>query len=122
MGGVGPSREYLLDLCSQTSMECIDTEEGSHVGCCCGYNPIITLGTEGVAAGVPTIEGRRAEIFTRAPAPPAPTGAAPATPVISTAIDICAKAYMDAKSTVDAYHEDIARQNQQQLYIDAEQN
>jgi len=48
--GVGPSDEYLLDMCSQTSTQCVGAEEGVHVGCCCGYNPVVTLGTSGVLA------------------------------------------------------------------------
>jgi len=55
--GVGPSDEYLLDMCSQTSTQCVGAEEGVHVGCCCGYNPVVTLGTSGVARGTPTIAG-----------------------------------------------------------------
>jgi len=58
--GVGSRDEYLLDMCSQTSRECIDGAEGLHVGCCCGYNPVVTLGTSGVAANTATISGLEA--------------------------------------------------------------
>lgn len=117
--GVGPSSEYMLDMCSQTSMECIESEQGRHVGCCCGYNPIIKLGTEGVARDVPTILGRGAEIFSQTPA--TASGGAPSPPAISAVIDICAKAYVDAKPTIDEYYADISNQNQEQLYLVAEQ-
>merc|ERR1711935_1162649 len=77
----------------------------------------IALGTEGVAAGTATIAGRGADIFSQSPAPPPPppppTGgeASPpvsqAAPVLSSIIDICAKAYTDAKPTIDQYYADI---------------
>jgi len=130
--GVGPSQEYLLDLCSQTSMECIENAEGVHAGCCCGYNPIITLGTDGVAAGTATILGTGADIFSQSPAPPPPppppTGgeASPpvsqAAPVLSSIIDICAKAYTDAKPRIDEYYADIDSEGQANLYLQAEED
>lgn len=42
--GVGSDQEYLLDLCSQTSTQCIESPTGRHAGCCCGYLPLLTLG------------------------------------------------------------------------------
>jgi len=140
--GVGPSNEYLLDLCSQTSQECIDAEEGTHAGCCCGYNPIITLGTPGVAAGTPTITGMDADIFaSSAPPPPPPTPPPPppadgsavalptrAAPVLSPIVDICAKAHSDSKAQIEVYRLDISLsteeggQNQPELYLEAEQS
>jgi len=120
--GVGPSQEYMLDMCSQTSMECIDSEEGIHVGCCCGYNPIITLGTANVAAGTATIRGKDADIFARRAPTPAPTvaptqaegdaGVVREAPVLSPIIDICAKAYTLAKPTIDRYYAEIEEQAQ----------
>lgn len=61
MTGRGPEQEYLLDLCSQDSTACIDHAEASHVGCCCGYMPLLGLGTE---MGTNTIPGLGAEKFT----------------------------------------------------------
>merc|ERR1719355_282370 len=37
--GTSPRQEYLLDICSVTSSECINEPEGKHVGCCCGIIP-----------------------------------------------------------------------------------
>mmetsp|Transcript_82632 Transcript_82632/g.191994 ORF Transcript_82632/g.191994 Transcript_82632/m.191994 type:complete len:804 (+) Transcript_82632:47-2458(+) len=48
--GVGPSKEYLLDICSQTSKECMDVQLGRHAGCCCGYLPLLELGLESITA------------------------------------------------------------------------
>eukprot|EP00932_Pfiesteria_piscicida_P006474 SRR837773.16416.p1 GENE.SRR837773.16416~~SRR837773.16416.p1 ORF type:complete len:212 (-),score=0.66 SRR837773.16416:177-812(-) len=42
--GQGPDDEYLLDICSQNSDACVDTKDGVHVGCCCGFNPLMYLG------------------------------------------------------------------------------
>jgi len=42
--GKGPYGEYLLDQCSQTSAECVDSEWGRHAGCCCGYTPFMAVG------------------------------------------------------------------------------
>jgi len=47
--GKGASKEYLLDMCSQTSLECIQEEESRHVGCCCGYMPLLAVGHYGVS-------------------------------------------------------------------------
>mmetsp|Transcript_838 Transcript_838/g.3415 ORF Transcript_838/g.3415 Transcript_838/m.3415 type:complete len:780 (-) Transcript_838:205-2544(-) len=46
---VGPSSEYLLDICSQTSKKCLDAPTGSHVGCCCGYTPLVALGRRAIS-------------------------------------------------------------------------
>lgn len=58
--GKGSSGEYLLDQCSQTSDECIDSEWGRHVGCCCGYMPFMAVGQERVSFSS-TIPGLGAE-------------------------------------------------------------
>jgi hypothetical protein len=58
MTGVGRENEYLLDMCAQDSKECLEAAEASHVGCCCGYNPVVALGT---SADSITIEGILAE-------------------------------------------------------------
>lgn len=65
--------EYLLDICTQTSNACVDVDMGRHVGlwlcvklstapqvswnilnlmwgCCCGYSPLIALGSATVRA------------------------------------------------------------------------
>jgi hypothetical protein len=42
--GTGPENEYLLDICSQTSKQCVDVPGGRHSGCCCAYSPLLALG------------------------------------------------------------------------------
>jgi len=55
--GVGPNREYLLDMCATSSgSACIDGEYGRHLGCCCGYNPISAFGLSTARTSV-TIPG-----------------------------------------------------------------
>merc|ERR1712187_171476 len=44
--GIGSDQEYLLDLCSQTSTTCIEKENARHAGCCCGYMPLLALGSQ----------------------------------------------------------------------------
>ena len=48
-------REYLLDLCSQTSTACVEDSLGRHAGCCCGYSPLIALGANTIPTA--TIDG-----------------------------------------------------------------
>ncbi|CAE8720132.1 unnamed protein product [Polarella glacialis] len=42
--GKGAAEEYLLDMCSQTSLECVEEDVSRHVGCCCGYYPLLSVG------------------------------------------------------------------------------
>eukprot|EP00442_Polarella_glacialis_P001197 CAMPEP_0115074526 /NCGR_PEP_ID=MMETSP0227-20121206/15384_1 /TAXON_ID=89957 /ORGANISM="Polarella glacialis, Strain CCMP 1383" /LENGTH=950 /DNA_ID=CAMNT_0002461493 /DNA_START=120 /DNA_END=2972 /DNA_ORIENTATION=- len=42
--GKGASHEYMLDVCSQTSLQCIEEDISRHVGCCCGYLPLLAVG------------------------------------------------------------------------------
>merc|ERR1719478_1299438 len=47
-----------LDICAQGSTECIEDEEGEHVGCCCASNPIIIPpGTSYRIDGITAVEG-----------------------------------------------------------------
>mmetsp|Transcript_49891 Transcript_49891/g.138593 ORF Transcript_49891/g.138593 Transcript_49891/m.138593 type:complete len:847 (-) Transcript_49891:236-2776(-) len=59
--GVGSSNEYLLDLCSVTSTQCMDSASGRHAGCCCGYVPMLDLGKDSVP--VDTIPGLSASML-----------------------------------------------------------
>jgi len=34
------NNEYLLDICAQDGNNCIEHNDGRHVGCCCGQNPL----------------------------------------------------------------------------------
>jgi len=42
--GKGASEEYMLDICSQTSLQCVEEDISRHVGCCCGYFPLLSVG------------------------------------------------------------------------------
>eukprot|EP00933_Yihiella_yeosuensis_P032663 TRINITY_DN26282_c0_g1_i1.p1 TRINITY_DN26282_c0_g1~~TRINITY_DN26282_c0_g1_i1.p1 ORF type:complete len:575 (-),score=132.27 TRINITY_DN26282_c0_g1_i1:89-1813(-) len=42
--GKGAQQEYLLDICSQTSKECLGSKHARHAGCCCGYSPHMAVG------------------------------------------------------------------------------
>jgi len=48
--GQGPQNEYLLDICSQKGLDCIEAEASSHVSCCQGI-PSKELQTLTAAAG-----------------------------------------------------------------------
>jgi hypothetical protein len=88
--GTGPDSEYLLDLCSVTGTDCIDTEHGQHAACCCGYNPVTTLGSANVAPGRPTISGNSAV-----------TGGTTGRRLqASNAVDICAEAEQISRAEV----------------------
>ncbi|CAE8632105.1 unnamed protein product, partial [Polarella glacialis] len=46
--GKGASHEYMLDVCSQTSLQCVE-DISRHVGCCCGYLPLLAVGKTSVS-------------------------------------------------------------------------
>jgi len=58
--GVGSRGEYLLDLCAQQGQYCIEKTFSQHAGCCCGYNPISSLGMGSTIITKATIKGTRA--------------------------------------------------------------
>merc|ERR1719487_611908 len=54
----GAEDEVLLDICPQGSTECIESEYGEHVGCCCAINPItIPTGSSYRIDGITAVEG-----------------------------------------------------------------
>ncbi|CAK9114439.1 Hypothetical protein SCF082_LOCUS53019 [Durusdinium trenchii] len=93
--GVGASNEYLLDLCSQTSTACLDDDLGRHAGCCCGYSPLIALGSNTVP--VATIDGLSNSRFTTDSSGRTRT----AQRRLSTTYDVCGEAGRLAKPKVD---------------------
>jgi len=51
--GTGSQGEYLLDFGATTGQYCIDKgDDASHVGCCCGYNPVSLLGIHSLEAPI----------------------------------------------------------------------
>lgn len=142
--GVSGNKKYLLDFCSQGSTNCIEHEEGEHVGCCCGYNPIVTLGTAGVAANTPSISGisgigewtvttttlpGAAPAPAAAPSPPADTAqvqggsssgggstSSVTTPEV-TSINICARAQEISKAAVEVHREAVEALGQSPLWL-----
>jgi hypothetical protein len=117
--GVGPSNEYLLDMCSQTSRECLDAEEASHVGCCCGYNPVVTLGTSGISAQQ-TINGLGAATFANA-GEATRVGTRRLQQGASSAIDICAQAFATSGPEVQAHYAEIRSLGQEHLIAAAQE-
>jgi len=54
--GKGVQKEYLLDLCSQNSVACIEEKRSSHAGCCCAYTPHMAVGKQNIeSATIPGI-------------------------------------------------------------------
>lgn len=113
--GSGPSQEYLLDLCSQTSTQCIDGPEGLHVGCCCGYNPVVTLGMAGIAPENPSIDGLQRPAF---------EGSRSRTgrrlQVGATSVNICAEAAQASSDSVRTHRQEVKRLGQEHLTRDAD--
>jgi len=103
MTGVGKENEYLLDLCSVNSRACLDEEgDGKHAGCCCGYNPITSLGSEPSATGLVTIAGVSAK-----PNLWRTTGRRLTTASLNGSIDICGEAQKMSKDAVENYNAQI---------------
>ena len=44
--GVGPQQEYLLDICAQKSVACLEHPRAGHVTCCCAYHPFMAFGEQ----------------------------------------------------------------------------
>jgi len=98
--GVGSRGEYLLDMCSQQGKFCIDRDVSQHAGCCCGYNPIATLGMGASVSTTATIQGNKAN--------PAwePTSADRLLQEKIT-YNICGEASKETKANVEEYEEKI---------------
>jgi len=67
--GTGSRGEYLLDVCSVSSADCIEEAYAEHVGCCCAYNPAAHLGRSSVTETIPgvSVELRRDGNFAVSP-------------------------------------------------------
>ncbi|CAE7412905.1 unnamed protein product [Symbiodinium pilosum] len=55
--GVGPSGEYLLDICAQENAACLENPQSGHVTCCCAYHPFSSFGNVPPAALINGIAG-----------------------------------------------------------------
>lgn len=45
--GKGQNNEYLLDICAQSGLSCIEEAgDARHVSCCCAYHPFTTFGLD----------------------------------------------------------------------------
>jgi hypothetical protein len=54
----GAEGEVLLDICPQGSTDCVEHEDGEHVGCCCALNPVtIPAGVSYRIDGITAVEG-----------------------------------------------------------------
>eukprot|EP00435_Cladocopium_sp_Y103_P036524 s840_g9.t1 len=108
--GLGASNEYLLDICTQTSNACIDVDMGRHVGCCCGYSPLIALGSATVPTA--TIDGILATRFSSDA-----TGATrtAARRLATAPYSVCGEAYNMAKPKVEEAHAQVKLLGQEDL-------
>lgn len=106
MTGVGPRQEYLLDMCSQNSKQCIGAVEGSHVGCCCGYNPITALGTD-VKSN--TISGLSADVFENRKEARVGESRRLSDDTASASINICGLASKLSNSKISEYKSEIEK-------------
>lgn len=107
--GVGSSNEYLLDICTQTSTACVETDIGRHVGCCCGYSPLIALGRSTVPTA--TIDGLAASRFSSDTTGKTRTARRLATAPYS----VCGEAYKISKPKVDEAHQQVQELGQEDL-------
>jgi hypothetical protein len=98
--GRGSQKEYLLDMCSQTSKECIEAEWGQHVGCCCGYNPVVSFGVESHGN---TILGLDATDFKKDDSRRTRVGRGRRLADAGTSVSICAEARKYSSSKIAAY-------------------
>mmetsp|Transcript_87925 Transcript_87925/g.179605 ORF Transcript_87925/g.179605 Transcript_87925/m.179605 type:complete len:829 (+) Transcript_87925:46-2532(+) len=108
--GLGASNEYLLDICTQTSNACVDVDMGRHVGCCCGYSPLIALGSATVPTA--TIDGISATRFSSDA-----TGATrtAARRLATAPYSVCGEAYTSSKPKVEEAHAKVRLLGQEEL-------
>jgi len=102
----GQENEVLLDICPQGSTECIDGEEGEHVGCCCAQNPIIIPpGTSYRIDGITAVEGGTVD-----------GDESRQLQEEDGTVDVCAEAHQAAKSDTAAARARIDALGQQHIY------
>jgi len=116
--GKGLYKEYLLDQCSQTSTECVDSDWGYHAGCCCGYTPFMAVGQEKVSFSN-TIPGITAEAL-------ADNGGLSrvgnrlrrlsATP--KSYYDICGSVWEDSSDILASFHSEISSLGSEAIFQD----
>ena len=102
----GAEGEVLLDICPQGSTECIEGEEGEHVGCCCASNPIIIPpGTSYRIDGITAVEGGTVDgdEYRQLQADDG-------------TVDVCAEAHQAAESDTAAARARIDALGQQHIY------
>jgi hypothetical protein len=102
----GKENEVLLDICPQGSTECIDGEEGEHVGCCCASNPIIIPpGTSYRIDGITAVEGGTVD-----------GDESRQLQEDDGTVDVCAEAHQRAESDTEAARARIDTLGQQHIY------
>ena len=61
--GKGPDKEFLLDICAQSSDTCLENTLARHVTCCCAFHPFTQfgqiIGDSFIPGGVPGATTRR---------------------------------------------------------------
>lgn len=115
--GTGSKKEYLLDLCSQSSTECLESSQSSHAGCCCGYNPFLKLGqtyiSDSTISGIEGagLRGDAARVANRRVQSRA----------AADAVDICAASWTESRPGVNSAYDKINALGQSQVLSQAEQ-
>eukprot|EP00931_Biecheleriopsis_adriatica_P047008 TRINITY_DN27070_c0_g1_i2.p1 TRINITY_DN27070_c0_g1~~TRINITY_DN27070_c0_g1_i2.p1 ORF type:complete len:812 (-),score=140.16 TRINITY_DN27070_c0_g1_i2:87-2522(-) len=99
--GKGRQDEYLLDLCSQNSIACIEEQRSAHAGCCCAYTPHMAVGKKSLESA--TIPGISKGALLDSEAFVAARRLAEA----SAPFDVCGEAYNGAYTSILAAQKDI---------------
>lgn len=111
--GVGPQREYLLDICTQTGSRCMEEPQGRHTGCCCAYNPVLALGKVAIPSNtIPGLSDDGLDDGTGEARVAAPRRAAATQPNV---FDICGDSWTDARARIQAAQAAVRAEGQQHL-------
>ncbi|CAJ1389492.1 unnamed protein product [Effrenium voratum] len=107
--GTGHQNEYLLDICAQSSVACLEESAAGHVGCCCGYNPVVadSFKVDGLTASI--LKGGRVAAGRRLQAEDVMD------------LDICAEARASSKEAVAGVAARVAELGQQALLDERQQ-
>lgn len=116
--GIGSEQEYLLDLCSQTSTTCIEKNTARHAGCCCGYMPLLALGSQNTP--VDTIPGLSGSLLDFDAETPRARVAARRLETSTLVFHTCAESEKDSEIQVNEAEANVKELGYEYLLADAE--
>jgi len=94
--GVSKENHFLLDICPQKDVRCIEESGAQHASCCCGVNRALWLGTSATGSdkNIPGLDGLREQVDS------VDAG-------LSATVDICGEAFERGRDVFSAQRSEI---------------